>query len=339
MSRATVVLAAAITIGINCLPAQSAPEANKNSGTDLKINSSQAPTKLYGQINAFGTACVSSGITPLSTQLPTSIEFVKPGSPAYYAGVAKGDKILSATLETNRINLKIERNSQIFLVKLRARTDAAPRPKLTTAATRFNLFEKLRAYKLAFLIDRSGSMASPLGNSDKMRWTFLKEQFEEFWQAAQSNGVSSFDLCLFAEDFSLTKNCSCADMTREIEATVTTGNTVLAPALKATLEAESKAADKPLLLFIVTDGQAMAGKEVLQTICDIGARFANGKRIKLIFIQTGYSEEGARFVSSLSAECKRRGMADFVQAILYEEIAQKGVAPAIEPLFIEETRK
>jgi len=62
----------------------------------------QAPAskiKLHGQINAFGMACVSAGVTPLSTQLPTTVVKVSKGSRAFYAGVLEGDRILQASIE------------------------------------------------------------------------------------------------------------------------------------------------------------------------------------------------------------------------------------------------
>jgi hypothetical protein len=324
-------ITATALVSLSCASAAwSAPQLKPDNGP-----------KLYGQISAFGAACISSGVTPLSTQLPTSVELVKPGSPAYYAGVQQGDKILSATLETNRLNLKIERNSQIFLVKLRARTDTVSKAPATSApAVRFNLWEKLKAYKLAFIIDHSGSMSEPLGNSKKTRWSFIKEQFELFCRSAEDKGVSPFDLCLFSENFELEKGLNAEQFTRGLQGAVTTGSTLLAPALKATLDYESTAsAAKPLLLFVITDGQAMTGKEILATVSDYGTRFGRGQRIKIICIQSGYSEEGALFVTNLTAECKRRGLTDFVSAVLYEEIAEKGVAQVIEPFVTASTEK
>lgn len=64
----------------------------------------------------------------------------------------------------------------------------------------------------------------------------------------------------------------------------------------------------------------MAPKAILATIGDYGTRFGRGQRITIICIQSGYSEEGTLFVTNLTADCKRRGLTDFVSAVLYEEI-------------------
>lgn len=305
--------------------------AEKPSDTGTK----PANTKLYGQINAFGAACLSSGVVPLSTQLPTSIENIKPGSPAYYAGVLKGDKILSASLETNRLNLKIERNNQIFLVRLRARTDNTAKPTLQSQTARFNIWEKLGGYNIAFIIDHSGSMSHPLGNANTLRWDWTKEQFGQFCRQAEANCNANFDLCLFNESYEIERHISAAKFNQRLNETVTTGSTILAPALRAMLEQISQSASaKPLLLFVITDGQAISANENLAILCDYAGRFGNGQRIKLVCIQTGYSEEGAQFTAKLAADCKKRGFTEFMHTIFYEEVSQKGVAPAIAPLLL-----
>ncbi|GEM_PF-1012285 len=80
-------------------------------------------TKLYGHINKLGAVFTSAGLIPQSTQFPTPVLKVRLGSPAYYAGIQAGDRILSGNVGENLLSAKIERNGQIFFVKLRAKTD------------------------------------------------------------------------------------------------------------------------------------------------------------------------------------------------------------------------
>ena len=100
-------------------------------------------------------------------------------------------------------------------------------------------------------------------------------------------------------------------------------------------QVSQSAANRPLLLFVITDGQAISANENLAILCDYASRFGKGQRIKLVCIQTGYSEEGAQFTAKLAADCKKRGFTEFMHTIFYEEVAQKGVAPAIAPLLMD----
>ena len=110
-------------------PASSSSKgATKSATAAASVPAPASTTKLRGQINAFGMYCVSSGVTPLSTQLPTTVEEVKPGTPAFYAGVVAGDRILQAFIEKDKFSLKIERNGRIYLATMQPKMDSI-RPK------------------------------------------------------------------------------------------------------------------------------------------------------------------------------------------------------------------
>jgi hypothetical protein len=293
-------------------------------------NATSPSRRLYGQINAFGSACVSSGVTPLSTQLPTTVEDVKTGSPAYYAGVEKGDRILSASLETNRLALQIERQGKIYLVKMRAKTDP-PSTRLASDASRFSLAEKLKAYRIKLIIDHSGSMYRSLGDSDKTRWQWVTEEVNRFCRQCEKLAATSFDLCLFAEDVQEYPGIKAAAVEKILAKNVTTGNTYLAPALKAAL-ALTGADTRPYLIILVTDGQSVSSEENVDILVNALNRSSALSKSKVVFLQAGYSEQGTQFVAKLQSGLSAHGMKQATDMLLFEETSEKGILGAIEPL-------
>lgn len=291
---------------------------------------SQAPTSkvsLHGHINAFGMACVSAGVIPLSTQLPTTVEKVNKGSRAFYAGVVAGDRILQASIDKNQLNLKIERKGRIYLAKMQAQTDSQP-VDLGSAADQSKLASILRSYEIRLIVDHSGSMYRSLGHSDKLRWTWVKEELDRFCRNAQRQAGSVFDMYLFNETVNTTVNQSAQQIKNTLDNTVTTGNTDLPAALRvATADAS-----RPLLIILVTDGQAVSSKENGAILVENLSRTAILRRSRIVFLQTGYSAEGSSFVASLNDALAARGMGNHAYVVLFEEASQKGILGAIEPL-------
>jgi tetratricopeptide (TPR) repeat protein len=83
--------------------------------------SASAPTpsvKLKGKVDIVFSSCSAAGITLSSSNLPASIDKVRLGSPAFYANLAAGDKVLSAQLNNNSLALLIERHGQKFSTQL-----------------------------------------------------------------------------------------------------------------------------------------------------------------------------------------------------------------------------
>jgi len=322
------VLTTAATAGNNY-----ASDINASKTKDVKESELKSATRLYGHLNGFGAACISGGITPVSTQLPTFIEKVKPGSPAFYAGVCQGDKILSASAANNQLSLTIKRNEQIYLVKIRAKADSLNKT-LSSQTVALNLWDRLKDFKIVFVLDHSGSMSRPVGSSDKLRWQWIKEQLGEFTREAERTGHFTFDLCLFNDSFNISKNLTALEFNQNLESAVTTGNTSLTPALKAVLEqAALDQSGKSPLLFVVTDGQGLAGSDSIATIQAHAAKLTKQKKLKLIFIQTGYSEDGLKFVAQLKSAASGSKGACEVDSILFEEVSQTGLAQAIKPFF------
>ncbi|MBX9940826.1 MAG: VWA domain-containing protein [Candidatus Obscuribacterales bacterium] len=293
-------------------------------------NTTQVPaskTKLTGQISAFGMACVEAGVIPQSTQLPTLVDEVKRGSKAFYAGVVAGDRILQATIDKDTFSLKIERNGKVYLAVMRPQMDINQQG-LQGGSSADKLKNALRYFQIRLVIDHSGSMYRPLGNSAKLRWTWVNEEVSRFCKAVESRVGSNFDLYLFNETVDARLNKSANSIQNILEKAVTTGNTYL-PAALVEATADSP---RPLLIILITDGQAVSSKENGTILADALSRNPVLRQSRFVFLQTGFSAEGANFVAGLNDALCARGMGKQAYVVLFEEASQKGILGAIEPL-------
>ncbi|MBX9690189.1 MAG: hypothetical protein K2X27_25985 [Candidatus Obscuribacterales bacterium] len=89
-----------------------------NIGSAKESKSNDTKKMLYGSVDIINAACSAVGIKLSSGILPASIDTVKLGSTAYYSGVSKNDRVLSAKVENNFLNLLIERNGKKYMAKL-----------------------------------------------------------------------------------------------------------------------------------------------------------------------------------------------------------------------------
>lgn len=329
----SLILAVVAAQAVSVAPVSAKPKAPTSSTAGLKSPGQEPPlqTKLHGQISAFGMACASAGVIPLSTELPTTVEEVKRGSQAFYAGVVAGDQILQATIEKNQLNLKIQRNGHIYLATMQAKMDDSRPISLDNGLSQDKLTAILRSYQIRLIVDHSGSMYRPLGSSDKLRWTWVKEELDRFCTTVERKTGSKFDLYLFNETVDIAANQSARQIQTSLNEAVTTGNTYLPAALRAAT-ADSP---RPVLIILVTDGQAVSSRENGPIVADNLSRSAILRRSRIVFLQAGYSPEGASFIACLNDAMKSRGMGKQAYTVLFEEASRRGILGAIEPLIMQ----
>jgi hypothetical protein len=299
---------------------------NKKPGTSKAQVVPRSNMTLHGHINAFGTACVSSGVIPLSTQLPTTIEEVQKGSAAFFAGLVKGDRILEATIDPQKFSLKIERQGHIYLATMRAQMDDSQNQS-SNHGNPDTMAEILRSYHIRLIVDHSGSMYRPIGSSDKLRWTWVQDEVARFCSAVQRQAGSTFDIYLFNESVEANQNQSAEQIKRILDNAVTTGNTNL----PAALNQATAASDRPLLIILITDGQAVSSKQNGAILVRNLNLSPNLRHSRIVFLQAGYSTEGSNFIASLNDELAERGMGQGAYSVLFEEASQRGILGAIEP--------
>ncbi|MBX9939341.1 MAG: VWA domain-containing protein [Candidatus Obscuribacterales bacterium] len=305
-----------------------------------KASAVSGNNKLFGQVSVFGSACLSSGFRPESTQLPTTVEQVKMGTPAFNAGLAVGDRILSAQIGDNLLRLRIERSGKQYELSLRARTDvrfdgsdSAQNLSAASVDLKSNLFAQLRNYRISFIIDRSGSMSRPLGDTGKTVWNWVKEQFSGFAEQVENANHQPFDLVLFADNYNLELARSASQVRTLLSEAVTTGDTNIKAPLVAYLAQVNVSTSRPLLLIIVTDGKAVSASSTELTAALTAACRQGKPGMKVLFLQTGYSQEGQRFALELSSALKAGGLQGVAGAADFGQIEKSGLAGLLKPLF------
>lgn len=302
--------------------------------------SGSGSNKLFGQVSVFGSACLSSGFRPESTQLPTTVEQVKMGTPAFNAGLAVGDRILSAQIGDNLLRLRIERSGKQYELSLRARTDvrfdgndSAQNLSAASVDLKSNLFAQLRNYRISFIIDRSGSMSRPLGDTGKTLWHWVKEQFSGFAEQVENANHQPFDLVLFADNYNLELDRSASQVRTLLSEAVTTGDTNIKAPLAAYLAQVNFSSSRPLLLIIVTDGKAVSASSAELTAVLTAACRQGKPGMKVLFLQTGYSQEGQRFALELSSALKEGGLQGVAGAADFGKVERGGLANVLRPFF------
>ncbi len=294
--------------------------------------------KLYGHINKLGAIFLSAGVVPQSTQFPTPVLRVRLGSPAYYAGVQAGDQILSGNVGENILNLKIQRGAQIFLTRLRAKTDTTLTPfkPLQAAASEQTLIMGLKDFDITFIVDHSGSMSTPVQGSGQMRWQWIIKQLSEFCEEADRRVSSKFTLCIFNTAHKIWHGLGKNELVNILNRNVTTGDTDLAPAITRVFQDHSLSqSKKPLLLFVITDGQTLSSEVNTNMILEYALNNPKGKLMQVVCIQAGYSDEGAAFITALRRSCAAHGMSHAVHGLLFSDVSQNGLLPLVDKYLAE----
>jgi outer membrane protein assembly factor BamB len=79
------------------------------------------PTFLKGEVDVLTSTCDGAGVTLSSKKLPATVDKVRMGSSAYYAGVSEKDKVLKAEIKNDKLELIFERAGKDYSVLLNSR--------------------------------------------------------------------------------------------------------------------------------------------------------------------------------------------------------------------------
>ncbi len=300
--------------------------AKEASSRDKEENDSKGKIKLYGHVDSLAEYCVGSGIMLESRQLPAKILKVRPGSPAFYAGVCADDTVLKGNVTGNRFSLNISRKGKEYLVSLRARADNKPIQNINRESNKLNDstdWQELRKYDVTILLDRSGSMTRDLGNKDLTRWQWVQPEINGFARSIEKNCGSRMTLGLFNEDYQLLNHATADEITRAVDRTIPVANTDLSGVLKAALDAYRKGdRKKPMLLAIISDGLTANQPRVKSILGAAIAELAPEDKLRVVVFQTGYTNEGAIFFADLT---KTAGAKKTIMMLLFDDLTEKGL--------------
>lgn len=83
-----------------------------------KITKQEKPTLLKGSVNQLLLLCSYAGIKLDKNDLPARVTEVKLGTSAAYFGMAENDQVLDATVENNKLCLRLDRLGKKFFLRL-----------------------------------------------------------------------------------------------------------------------------------------------------------------------------------------------------------------------------
>jgi len=310
-------------------------------GSDYSANLTAAAaektttTKLHGGISTLAGAMSGAGISIEASTLPTTITRVRMGTPAAYAGVCQGDKLIQGAIGTNSMQLLIDRGGKRYSVNLRYTPDdlvvtAAKKKeqmKLAAALSKDADWKTLKQYDIALLIDASGSMDSQLEGTSESKWQWCRDQIYSFAQEAQTLGSGPFDFCTFNTSEQLKQNCTAAEARTIMTMLQPENGTDLSTPLERLLSARlQKAHNRPYLVVIVSDGMPNGGAPVEQVVINTARKLKSDKDLRILFLQIGNDSSGQILADYLDNDLVMEGAPfDIVSSIESNDLVELGL--------------
>ena len=294
-----------------------------------------------------------------NTLYKATVRKVRLGSAAQYAGIAKGDHILSAKVDKDAVLLEIERDGKKYAARLEKQKTAVPETALSsstekrplaTQAQQTNLtssteqerqdLELLALHDVIIIVDQTGSMNTPDCPDMLSRWQWCRAQTVGLMEQIAAR-IDNITVVTFNEDFQVFEHSRLKKVEEVYDTNQPAGFTNMVAPLRDRLSdyfiRRSRSAVKPLLIAIITDGvpnrpggYENAAKAVEQTIIDATKRISNPGEITITFLQVGLSHEGDVFVKDVD-ECllSKGAKYDIVQARPFDYLRQVGLKQAL----------
>lgn len=315
-----------------------------------------ASTKLYGRVDALSGAIYGAGLTIESLTLPTPVLSVRGGSPAYWAGVRVGDKLTKMEKQGDFLQVYILRNGQTFAASLRTapprpgdepslstpradfRPGNLPAPGLDDRA-RFTLkaseWRTLGAYDIVLMVDRSGSMEDLVDDYNMSRWQWVQRLIDDFAREADYFAAKTFDLVIFNDKYSVERGVSPAKLPAIFHNYQPDGGTRLYEPLAASLnEHFQKAANKPLLIAVLTDGEPEAYEEIGHLITAATRQAHSVRELHITFLGVGENDVGSGVFRYFDDSLTSKGAVyDVVDTVTFSELKRVGLATALTRSF------
>jgi hypothetical protein len=267
-----------------------------------------------------------------SKQFKATIEGVRPGSLAFFNGLRAGDKILTASVSADRLDITIDRGGHTYGITLHPRKplpDNQRPPSLSSGTPAPNLTGKtpdagkpkldspdvaesklLAAHDVYLILDCSGSMATPDCPAGLSRWEWCQNQMLKLMQDTEGY-LQDINLLVFNYAFDKHPHCNMQQITNICSSRTPDGGTDTYSPLRDVIEAyfarnNSRSGAKPLLVAVITDGlpnlpdgpenaQLSIRDEILSAI----KRMNRPDDITITFIQVGPIHS---FIDELSNE-------------------------------------
>jgi hypothetical protein len=302
---------------------------------------SKSLVKLYGQVDVVNSACGAAGVSLSSKAFPCFIQDIRLGSSAAYSGLQKNDKVLKASIEDNKLSILIERGGKQYGVKLNtardpiikqvAATDKSGPIKVDAGGTIAALRE-ISKYDIILIVDRSGSMSSPSGDSEGLsNWDWCSKRVSSFARDISPYLKNNkFELMFFDNEFTSLNNASPQSVANLFTDLHPRGGTIMAPPIESALKEFNGGLARPLLVIVLTDGQPGDARAVESALIAVTKRMSRPDQLKVRFLEIGSLYNGGAFLELLDNHLVEQGAYhDVVDYASFEEVDAMGLAQAM----------
>jgi uncharacterized protein with von Willebrand factor type A (vWA) domain len=190
--------------------------------------------------------------------------------------------------------------------------------------------EQLENYDFIVLIDKSGSMSSTTANG-QTRWEAAKESAIAIAQKVAQYDKDGITIIPFANTFKVYANTT-VDLVEQIfRENEPLGGTDTAGVLKHVFDEYFKNPAKPIMVFVITDGEPNAPKEaVAKVIIEATKKMENDEQIGVQFFQVGNDPAAKAFLQSLDDDLQAQGAKfDIVDTVTAEDAENRTLTELI----------
>lgn len=335
-----------------------APSSVSASGSSL----SSKKVTLQGGIDRVDFALKSSGVTLDDVKLPALVGNVRLGSPAYYGGLAEGDKVLSAAIIENKLNLLFERKGKRFSLSVHtspadfgkfvkgvpvkdsvaknvpakdlvASDKIADQPLVPgTPLTDEQKLKELAKHDLVILIDTSASMAEPIPSLRQSKWQWCARFLANFAERTK-NALAGRGLTIipFNSSYTIMRSCSTNQVNNLFATTAPNGGTDFASPLQEVLSGYiASGRQRPLMIAVFTDGIPSYGPRVEQVLINATKQLRSAREVKLTFLAIGEDYNGASLLTYLDDFLVHDGAHfDVVQTVAFDQLQKSNLVDAL----------
>lgn len=306
---------------------------------ETKQKAPQKTIKLFGEIDELSYMTSSAGIQLSSTKLPAKVLKLSLGSSGSYSGIREGDELTGVKYDDNNLVLTVKRNGKQYQANVA--TDVyGLKKEFETRKIKWSLgdaaydkeLQKLTQCEIVMMIDRSASMLDNHAGvpGDQTKWTWCKQQVDNFYFATSRILERGFDIVTFGERSQRWRNVSLWDLKMVFDRFKPEGlhkdiatplNEVLTDYLHA-----RKPDSKPLLVIVLTDGVKNEGAPLQSVLVDAAQKMGRQREITVVFMQVGDSMFANDLFLDLDRNLQAKGAKfDIAEYMPFEELRNKGV--------------
>lgn len=333
------------------LDGQSASNKRSTAATTASKKTLNSSKKLYGAIDQVNYALQSAGVTLESGNLPALVGLVRLGSPAHRAGLTEQDKVISASIVENKLNLLFERDGKRYAVSLHTapailtpavpKSDSKPlsasavKSPQVTETTKINAIAK---YDLAVLIDISDSMNMELSRGEESKWEwcskFVSTFADKVMPSLAGRGITTVP---FNSTYSIASACTPAQVVGFFKNIKPIGATDLGSPLQDVLgRFMSSSHQRPLLVVVLTDGMSNSGPTAESVLIEFSKRMHTDRDVRVLILEIGEDSVSSAYLKYLDDYLVNDGAKfDFVDVTKFKELKKTTFVEALQKAVFE----